>query len=113
MGLLSFVPNKLLEYNRLMENIPESNVAQTVTGVQTVARSSTRIRKKFNWNWVLIPTVFVLGIMVGCLARPLLWDSPSAANNPDQVVQLVISKTRHFKGNPNAPVTILEFSDFQ
>ena len=30
-----------------------------------------------------------------------------------QVVDTLVAKTRHFKGNPNSPVTILEFSDFQ
>jgi protein-disulfide isomerase len=30
-----------------------------------------------------------------------------------QIVANLVSKTRHFKGSPNAPVTMLEFSDFQ
>ena len=33
--------------------------------------------------------------------------------NPDELMAFVVSQTRHFKGDPNAPVTIIEFSDFQ
>ncbi|MSP14740.1 MAG: hypothetical protein EXR62_17500 [Chloroflexi bacterium] len=29
------------------------------------------------------------------------------------VIDKLIAQTRHFKGDPNAPVTILDFSDFQ
>lgn len=31
----------------------------------------------------------------------------------DGLLQQAIQQTRHFRGDPNAPVTILEFSDFQ
>ena len=42
----------------------------------------------------------------------------SAGNQPDQarreeMMEFMISQTRHFKGNPDAEVTIIEFSDFQ
>ena len=41
-----------------------------------------------------------------------------AGNQPDQasreeMMEFLISQTRHFKGNPDAEVTIIEFSDFQ
>lgn len=44
--------------------------------------------------------------------------SSTAGNQPDQasreeMMQFLISQTRHFKGNPDAEVTIIEFSDFQ
>jgi flagellar basal body-associated protein FliL len=35
----------------------------------------------------------------------------SATN--EQVMDLIIAQTNHFQGEANAPVTILEFSDFQ
>jgi hypothetical protein len=44
--------------------------------------------------------------------------SSTAGNQPDQasreeMMDFLISQTRHFKGNPDAEVTIIEFSDFQ
>lgn len=46
--------------------------------------------------------------------------SPAATNDPAtreatvrQIMDTLIAQTRHFRGDPNAPVTILEFSDFQ
>ncbi len=41
--------------------------------------------------------------------------SAGAQPTPDMkaILALVVSKTRHFKGDANAPVTMIEFSDFQ
>jgi xanthosine utilization system XapX-like protein len=44
--------------------------------------------------------------------------SSAAGNQPDQasreeMMEFLISQTRHFKGNPDAEVTIIEFGDFQ
>lgn len=40
---------------------------------------------------------------------------PTADNSAAQqkLMETVIAQTRHFKGDPNAPVTIIEFGDFQ
>ena len=42
----------------------------------------------------------------------------STGSQPDQaareeMMEFIISQTRHFKGNPDAEVTIIEFSDFK
>lgn len=29
------------------------------------------------------------------------------------VMEAVVARTRHFKGNPTAPITLIEFGDFQ
>lgn len=49
-------------------------------------------------------------------ATPAADTSASSQNqpsNPDELMAFVVSQTRHYKGDPNAPVTIIEFSDFQ
>ena len=35
------------------------------------------------------------------------------AAQQQELMEMVVSETRHFRGDPNAPVTIIEFSDFQ
>lgn len=40
-------------------------------------------------------------------------DAASREAAAQRVMDALIAQTRHFKGDPNAPVTIIEFSDFQ
>lgn len=40
-------------------------------------------------------------------------DTASREAAAQRVMDVLIAQTRHFKGDPNAPVTIIEFSDFQ
>lgn len=79
--------------------------------------------------------MLAIGLLGGYFGRPLLLPQPPATvassqsgaaspaeaaagsqdqpANPDELMAFVVSQTRHFKGDPNAPVTIIEFSDFQ
>lgn len=74
----------------------------------------------------LIPTIlfgvvmFVLGGLGGFVGRPYIMPPTPTQTTAQQqqakmqaVLDMLISKTRHFKGNANAPVTLLEFGDFQ
>ena len=75
-------------------------------------------------------TTLVVGLAVGMLAgffgRPLVTPRPlndSAVVTPGEapgqpalpagVLAAVIAQTRHFKGDAQSPVTIVEFGDFQ
>ena len=74
--------------------------------------------------------MLVLGLLVGYYVRPLILSQvqseasvnssppvgiPTADNSAAQqkLMETVLAKTRHFKGDPDAPVTIIEFADFQ
>ncbi len=37
----------------------------------------------------------------------------AAIKNQDQLMAFLVSKTVHFQGDPNAKVTLIEFSDYQ
>ena len=71
--------------------------------------------------------IFLFGVVTGFTARPWLTagDATPAAASPASRITVtppgprpepldsVVSRTRHFKGHADAPVTIVEFSDFQ
>lgn len=79
--------------------------------------------------------MLVIGLLGGYFGRSLLLsqyppsasssqpDAVSAADasdssqnqptNPDELMAFVVGQIRHFKGDPDAPVTIIEFGDFQ
>lgn len=81
--------------------------------------------------------MFLIGLAAGYFGRPLLAkeentqqvadadtapvsipqaDVPSpaeASQDAQEMMSFLIEETRHFQGNPDAPVTIIEFSDFQ
>jgi ABC-type xylose transport system permease subunit len=61
--------------------------------------------------WVANLIMLALGIIIGFMGHWLIASgaTPSGTSGFDGIV----SKTRHFRGNANAPVTIIEFSDFQ
>lgn len=70
----------------------------------------------------------LVAVLVGCGSRPEATPSPTdptpgtptAAVAPSvgptdtpAVIGTVVAQTRHFEGDPNAPVTMIEFGDFQ
>ena len=74
--------------------------------------------------------MLVLGLLVGYYGRPLIPNQaqseasinsaapvvlPAADNSATQqkLMETIVAQTRHFKGDPNAPVTMIEFGDFQ
>ena len=94
-------------------------------GRPTVARSSLLVTA------VVGLVMLGAGVLAGYFGRPLVTprplgatpvtptvgaaNPPAAASDPSAVtlMEAVIAQTRHFKGDPNAPVTIIEFGDFQ
>lgn len=80
-----------------------------------------------SWATPIVGLVMlIVGLFGGYALRPLLDDrseqpdvslrqQPSqdnAAGNP-QLMEYLVSQTRHFRGDPDAPVTLIEFGDFQ
>lgn len=84
-----------------------------------------------SWATPIVGAVMlVLGLLAGYYGRPLMLNQaqtessvnsalpvviPTADNSTTQeeLMKTVLAQTRHFRGDPNAPVTIIEFGDFQ
>lgn len=81
-------------------------------------------------NKLLAPLMIalVIVVLVGCASRPVATPeplsptpvTPTAAAGPSvsstatpTLMDVVAAETRHFMGDRDAPVTIIEFGDFQ
>ncbi len=87
-----------------------------------------------SWSTPIVGIVMlVLGLLIGYFGRPAVADRitafrPTATSEPtpavvvgpqaqpssrEELMEYLISQTRHFRGNPEASIVMLEFSDFQ
>ena len=100
-----------------MEEVQHQDEAADTTGPATERRSVPPV--------VAGLVVLLLGVLVGILIRPLMISQHSngastisaraagPSSGQTRLMDAAIARTRHFKGDSNAPVTIIEFSDFQ
>jgi protein-disulfide isomerase len=76
----------------------------------------------------LAVAMLIVGALFGYFVRPTLegWLTPGGTQtqppgvgpralpkSQEEVMPYLISQTRHFKGDPAAPITVIEFADFQ
>jgi hypothetical protein len=90
-----------------------------------------------SWATPLLSIIMLMiGLLGGYFGRPVVestQSTPTSDANPtsgsgtiivptpdvdpaaqqQELMAMIISETRHFQGNPDAPVTIIEFSDFK
>ena len=69
--------------------------------------------------------MLIIGLLAGYYGRPLIGSTKEQATVPqsiapsqagagnEELMAYLVSQTRHFTGNPDAPVTLIEFGDFQ
>lgn len=72
--------------------------------------------------------MLVVGLLLGYFGRPLISDQSESGSPPasssvssqssspaasGDLMNFLVGQTRHFKGSPDAPVTLIEFSDFK
>jgi hypothetical protein len=85
---------------------------------------------------ILSIIMLMIGLLGGYFGRPVIestQSTPTSEANPStgsgtiivptpdvdpsaqqqELMEMLVSETRHFRGDPNAPITIIEFSDFK
>jgi protein-disulfide isomerase len=74
---------------------------------------------------VVAVVMLIIGLLGGYYGRPLIGGADQQAAAPqsiapsqagrgnEELMAYLVSQTRHFTGNPDAPVTLIEFGDFQ
>jgi protein-disulfide isomerase len=110
---------------------PETETLPAETPAATAEAPARPARDPYGQRMRSAPVVgvvmLIVGLLVGYYGRPTLdkWSglpTPAQAaivgpqplpQSQDELMPYLISQTRHFKGNPNAPVTLIEFADFQ
>jgi hypothetical protein len=71
-------------------------------------------RKKGISPWIVNIIVLIVGLVIGYVSHPFI--APPSPATPDKAqtsMDDLIAQVRHFRGNPNATITLLEFSDYQ
>lgn len=106
-------PEDRQKYDALAESSPTEKLVDAEAYIApTESPATPRIKRKRG----AVPNIFVnilmliIGAAIGFIGRPLVVHQPT---QQELLVQAVMSQTRHFMGNANAPVTIIEFADFQ
>ena len=100
-----------------------------MTETNSVTRESTPHNTKRSWLMLMVG--LVAGLLVGLSLYPYIMpdtavsaaaEAPAEAGENDQPVQktvsrqgimeVVVANARHFNGDPDAPITLVEFADF-
>ena len=128
-----------MEENTSPEIVPKAELAETAEEAQLPEQKPAAFTLVIqSWATPLIGVVMlIVGLFGGYYLRPVISDptpvtavegnstsdteNVPAAPTPDatrsaqqqEMMTAVVERTRHFYGDPNAPVTIIEFSDFQ
>lgn len=114
----------------VVEELPPLEVQEEAAPIEAQKPPAITISIQ-SWATPIVGVVMlILGLLVGYYGRPLIPNQaqseasvnsaapvvlPSADNSAAQqnLMERVLAKARHFKGDPNAPITMIEFGDFQ
>jgi hypothetical protein len=110
-------PNDRRQYDALIDQMTSTDKNEGVAASEPALASTEPAstikpkRKRGALPGVILNLLMlVFGVVIGFAGRPIVLPPPDPQT---AMLQKVMAATRHFKGNANAPVTIVEFADFQ
>jgi hypothetical protein len=110
------------------DQLPDESIGETT---EDKPRRPAMVINVYSWATPVVGVLMlVLGLLGGYFGRPLITEEaePAAVAGSSEVVptpdpaddarrqemmNFLVEKVTHFKGEESAPVTIIEFSDFQ
>ena len=122
-----------IEGEGIVKGVPQGELeSEPEGGPESVAEEKPRrpavIINVYSWATPILGVLMlVVGLLAGYFGRPMIASKaeptvPAAvvqSANPTEEAQrqemmtFLVGQVKHFKGDPNAPVTIIEFSDYQ
>lgn len=103
-------PNDRQQYDALAAPAPIEKTGEPLAAAATALPLPSK-RKRISISSVVVNvSLLVIGVAIGFIGRPFVIHEPT---QQELLVQAVMTQTRHFKGSDKAPVTIIEFADFQ
>lgn len=109
----------------MSDDIDDFNGAPVPDEEQAPTERPSLVINIHSWATPIVGVLaLVIGLLGGYFGRPLIQTDTveqaevvSGETNPGgptpSIMDFLVEETRHFKGDPNAPVTIIELSDFQ
>jgi len=96
---------------------------------QEAPRRPAFVINVYSWATPIVGVLMlVIGLLGGYFGRPFISPKTEAVNastepqatssasdaaQRKEMMNFIVSQVKHFKGDPKAPVTLIEFSDFQ
>lgn len=123
--------------NETPEAVPVQDESQEEEAKEEAKEEETKVEPRrpafvinvYSWATPIVGVLMlVIGLLGGYFGRPYISPKAEAVNasvepqatssaadaaQRQEMMNFIVGQVKHFKGDPKAPVTLIEFSDFQ